>query len=195
MNESFASIFALTNKISRLPKNKTTFIIGIDGREGAGKSTLAESLRRGLRNTTIIPLEDFYSPELLEVDRKRVVSQVINPLKNNQPAAKYQRFDWNKNGLMEWRSVQNEGILIVEGATALHPDLLEFYDLTIWVECPAETGLKRGASRDVHGYKLSTRAEWLSIWVPKEKEYIKTHTPHKKAQFIFDNSSNLTITA
>ncbi|MGA7607456.1 MAG: hypothetical protein WCA79_16180 [Anaerolineales bacterium] len=82
----------LLEKVKRIQRKRKTFLIGIDGVGGAGKTTLSEYLKENLAGVSIVQLDDFYSPELKRADRNRVLEQVLLPLENNADA-KYQIFD------------------------------------------------------------------------------------------------------
>ncbi len=63
-------------------------------------------------------LDDFYDPALKQVDRPRLLAQVLQPLRAEQPAH-YQRFDWSAQALAEWHTLPPGGVVIIEGTTAL----------------------------------------------------------------------------
>jgi len=169
----------LLGQITRLVKRQQTLLLAIDGRGGAGKSTLAEAIRIKLPSATIVHLDDFAYPTT-GVDRHRLLEQVILPLKNHEPA-RYQRYDWNTKTLSEWHDVPPGGVVIVEGVLTLHDDLNKYYDFRIWIECPAEVGFQRGVARDISEHHLDTTNEWLHHWMPEEKAAIEEQRPQTKA--------------
>lgn len=172
---------SIIDKIKKFKKNNKTFIVAIDGFGGSGKSTLAKDLKNILGNESeIISLDEFNYPP----DRKRLLVQVILPLKQGQPS-KYQIYDWKSKALKEWKEIKPGKILIIEGLTALHADLIENYDLTIWIDMDQEKASKKGISRDLNEYKVDTTKQWNNEWIPMEKEYVNSMRPQDKAEIVY----------
>lgn len=182
-----ASIKDIIQKITELLERKKTILVAIDGRGGAGKSTLAKNLHKEFSNLTIVSLDDFYLPQVGLPDLERVLKQVIIPLKNNQ-TTKYQRYDWGTKKLEEWHKVSQNQIIIFEGMTALHDSIRPNFDLTIWVECPADIAHERGIQRDKNLYKVDTEKDWQNLWIPKEEKYIKEVNPQSKADVVINST-------
>ena len=68
------------------------------------------------------------------------------------------------------RVVRLDGPVIVEGVTALHPDLAPLYDLRIWVESDAATVLDAARARGVGNWAR----EWEVMFVPSVALYLQT---------------------
>ena len=172
----------LTETLRRLPRRRATLLIGIDGRGGAGKSTLARSLAAG----AVIEFDDFYLTERTaeiggNFDWRRLREQVLAPLAADR-AARYQRYDWAEDRLAEWHLVEPGGVVIVEGNYCTRAELRPFYDFTIWVEAPHEVRLCRGLERDGE----SARACWLEEWMPEEERYVAAEDPAARVDLVVD---------
>jgi uridine kinase len=174
--------------IKSIRRRHTTLLIGIDGVGGAGKTTLSEFLKENLANGSIVQLDDFYSPELNRADRNRVLKQVFLPLENNTDA-KYQIFDWRSNTLTDWYTIKPGGIVIIEGVSALHSDFVEKYDFRIWINCSPEAGFKRGIERDKVRDGVDNTDKWLNLWMPQEKEYVKSQNPQLRADYTLNEAA------
>lgn len=171
----------IANTIKKLKKVNATFIVAIDGFGGSGKSTLAKELRNILgQESEIVHLDDFNYPP----DRKRFLEQVILPLKQEQ-SSKYQRYDWNNKALADWKEIKPGGILIIEGITALHSELIKNYNLTIWISMDKYKAHERGINRDLNEYKVDTTQQWKNEWIPMEKEYFDSIKPQSNADIIY----------
>lgn len=171
----------IANKIAKLKKANETFLVAIDGFGGSGKSTLAKDLKNILGNgSEIVPLDDFNYPP----DRKRLLDQVLIPLKHDE-SSKYQRYDWNSKSLTEWIEIKPGRIVIIEGLTALHKELIDNYNLTIWIDMDQDKANKRGISRDLNDYKVDTKKQWKEDWIPMEKEYVDSTKPQSRADIIY----------
>jgi len=174
----------VVEKIREILKQKELVLVGIDGLGGAGKSTVANSIKEKIPNTTIIEMDDFYAPELTRADWDRVYEQVIELLKKGSSAS-YQRFDWDTKKLAEWHEVKPEGVVIIEGVYALHEKLRDAYDYKVWVEAPYELRLQRGLERDGE----EARSWWVNEWMPKEEAYKESQKPHESADIIVDGTN------
>lgn len=171
-------------------RNSTEFLmVGIDGRGGAGKSTLADYLSSQFSRTAVVHMDDVYRSSLQRkhlpsgigsnYDRPRLVEHVLTPLRDSH-TARYQRYDWDHDDLADWIVITEVDIAIVEGVSSIADDVVDYYDLTIWVETSAKTCLDRGLARDGE----SARQQWEEIWLPGDEIYISTQLPHKRADIV-----------
>ncbi len=162
-------------------------MVAIDGVGGAGKTTLAELLKKGNEKIVIIQLDDFYSPILQAADLQRLKEQVLLPLHNHQEA-RYQKYEWKSGGFSDWQLLKPEGIFIFEGVYALENNIRDYYDLKIWLDCPADLGIKRGIARDIKRDGADNSDKWLNIWSPLEEKYKNEQQPNKTADYIIDGT-------
>ena len=155
-----------------------------------GRAALAS---RG-RDISVVQVDDFYFPSALRnanfardavggaFDWRRLRDQILAPLKRGRPG-QYQRYDWPSDALAEWHDVPI-GIVIVEGVYSTRVELEQFYDLTVWVECPRPIRLARGIERDGE----SARRRWEDEWMPAEDRYVKDQSPHTRAELVYTGS-------
>ena len=178
-------------RISALDLRAGAVVVGIDGRGGAGKSTLARSLATLLPETAIVQFDDFYRPqgdrqELgSDFDWRRLEAEVLAPLATGK-SARYQRYDWDTGELAEWHDVPAQGVVIIEGNYSTRPELRDYYDLTIWVETAHDLRLARGLERDGE----QARATWLEEWIPEEDRYIEACAPADHADVVVDGTAS-----
>lgn len=177
---------------------KSLLIIGIDGCGGAGKSTLANKIKRKFSTVTVVHMDDFYLPSAqivnehptnksigADFDWKRLLQEVLDPISNGVEGC-YERYDWETDSLVESHIVPANGIIIIEGVYATRQELAEMYDLKIWVNCPRETRIERGVARDGE----AARDMWENNWMIAEDMYVESHKPHKFADFIINGTDN-----
>jgi uridine kinase len=154
-------------------------LVGIDGRGGSGKTTLAVSL-----GGVVVHGDDFYRPmptaERLRLDAEggyhryfdwqRLRDQVLLPLRDGRPA-RYQRYDWPTGEVdPECHEVAPTGVVVVEGCYSVRPELAGFYDVTVHVDTPREVCLARVQARgDDHG-----PWDWNVRWQAAEDFYLRT---------------------
>ncbi len=153
-------------------------LVGIGGRGGAGKTTLAGSIP----DAQIVGTDEFWDGAEFELSRLR--SEVIEPVLRGE-SAQYRAYSWQlRRTLAEPRVVRPQGVVVVEGVCALHAVLREAYDLRIWVEAPRELRLERVIARDGE----EARAVWETRWLPSEDRYVEQDDPISAAQLIVDGS-------
>ena len=151
-------------------------ILAIDGRCGAGKSTLGTELASEW-DANLFHMDDFYlqphqrtSERLAEpggnVDRERFLEEVLLPLQTGKPVI-YRRFDCGSFTFEEGQTIEPKPIAIVEGSYACHPLLREYYDLRIFLDIDPQTQAERILKRN--GPEALER--FKSIWIPLEENY------------------------
>lgn len=178
-------------------KKDKTFLIGVDGCGGSGKSSFARWLSQHVGGV-VIHMDDFFLPSSIrtkkigyekpiagDYDIQRVKTQILAPLREDK-STRYQRYDWVDDALAEWHDVPAGGFVLIEGVYALLPDLRDFYDFKVWVETPYDIRLKRGVERDGEGM----RSRWTDDWMPSEQRYIDTLKPQNAANLVLDGSGH-----
>lgn len=189
------SISDFYDELIGLKSLKKTLLIGIDGGGGAGKSTLARRIE-GLNPTiiTVVHMDDFYKPSAdrkgVSIDKiagyfdwKRVEQQVLIPLSLHNSTS-YQRYDWDKDQLAEWHSIEAGNIIIIEGCYSLLKEIRHYYGLKIWVDSPKNVRLSRGIERDGE----EKRYLWEDIWMPGEEHYKRIQNPIDASDIVIDGS-------
>ena len=153
-------------------------LVGIGGRGGAGKSTLAARIH----DAQVVGTDEFWNGMGFELSRLRL--EVIEPLRRGE-TARYRAFDWNAKRLYDGvRTVRPTGIVVIEGVCALHRMFRDAYHVRIWVEAPRAVRLDRGVARDGEG----ARTTWEEQWMPSEDRYVEQDDPVPSAHLVVDGS-------
>lgn len=153
-------------------------VIAIDGRCGAGKTTLANELSKEF-NANLFHMDDYflrpsqrtsqrYDEAGGNVDRERFLEEIGSQLHTNNKII-YTPFDCKTMNLKDSIIVQPNKITIVEGSYALHPDLRHLYDLTIFIDIDHDLQLERLKKRNPHNYD-----DFINKWIPYEEKYFNT---------------------
>jgi uridine kinase len=162
--------------LRRLPDG----LIAIDGLPVSGKSTLAERLENELGAVTIY-LDDFVRPPAewrgtakpalpFPYFRYDEFLATVTTLANGD-AARYRRYDWAAGQLArDWSEIRPDGLVVVEGVSALNPILAPLYDLRFWVESDADTTLAASLARGTSGWD----DEWRGLFMPSVALYLAT---------------------
>lgn len=159
------------------PRRSFTFV-GIGGRGGAGKSTLAAKIDRA----QLVGTDEFWDGEGFDLARLR--AEVFEPLAAGR-AAHFASWDWEGRRPGPPRTVTPAGIVVVEGVCALHRMFRDAYDLRVWVDAPYEVRLARGVERDGE----AARQTWVEHWMPMEDRYVERDDPIAAADVVVDGST------
>jgi uridine kinase len=167
----------------------TPFLIAIDGLPLAGKTTLAFQLIREL-GADCLWMDDLVKPEAewpsrdtasfpFEYIRYDEFMAAARALRVERHCA-FLPYDWETGRISEEpRVVRGDGIAIVEGVSALHPDLSPLYDLRIWVDSDPATTFQACLERGVGSW----RREWELMFLPSVDLYLETD-PRARADVI-----------
>jgi uridine kinase len=185
----FADLAKMLKKATRPP-----VLVAVDGAGGAGKSVFAQALHESDPSVRVVHMDDFYKPSSertsqgTEVgggfDWRRLRRQVLEPLRSGRPA-RYERYDWPSDRLAESHTLEPEGIVVVEGAFVMRPELSSFYDFSVWVHSPRDVRLARGVARD--GEEM--RERWVAEWMPEEDRYVDLCAPMDRADLVVDGTA------
>ena len=144
------------------PRAGRTRVVAIDGRSGAGKTSLAAALRDQLQ-APIVSLEDLYGGwDGLERGIDLLVASVLEPLATGD-AARVPRYDWVAGEWAEPVVMQPPSVLIVEGVGAGARRAASFESLIVWLEVPTLVRKGRALGRDGE-----TFAPYWDQWAAQE---------------------------
>ena len=96
-------------------------------------------------------------------------------MRNQEWPAKYQRYDWSTDRLMDWVSVEPDKIVLVEGVYSSRPELRPMLDAAIFVEAPRAERLRRVLARDPNS------CDWITPWMSAEDWYLDQIRPQDAA--------------
>jgi uridine kinase len=151
--------------------------VGIGGRGGAGKSTLAAALP----GAQVVGTDEFWDGS--GFDLRRLRAEVFEPLLTGEPA-RFASWDWAGRRARGVRTVEARGTVVVEGVCALHRMFRADYDVRVWVEAPYEMRLARGVARDGE----EARRTWVERWMPMEDRYVAEDDPVSAADVVVDGA-------
>ncbi len=170
-----SELSSLIEKITLLATEKPCFLVALDGRCAAGKTTLAGELSAALDGFSI-HMDDFFlpfelrTPERMEevagnMDLARFLNEVLLPLSNGETVI-YKPYSCHVRSFTDSFTLPRKRIYIIEGSYSLHPILREFYDLSVFVSTDSATQLKRIEAR-----KPEALSAFVSRWIPYEERY------------------------
>jgi uridine kinase len=186
--------------------------VAIDGCSAAGKTTLADELAEVVRGRTdrevirvgidyfkrdpaLRTAYPFDSPEsyyLDSWDTEAVRDRLLVPLGpggDRRYAAAVR--EPSGQALLEpvLADAANDAVLLADGAFLQRPELVDYWDLRIYVEVSFETVLRRGIERDQVWMTGAAAAEqrYLSKYIPGERMYVEQVNPSERAQVVVGN--------
>lgn len=170
-----------------------TYIIGIDGRCGSGKSTFAGTLASEL-DATVLHIDDFYLP----VDSRnehtfetsgghimfdRFESEVLLSIKKKEPLH-YRRFNCRTQVYDPIQIIPPKRIYIIEGAYCMVPQIRSWYHFTLFMTHNKSVQQQRLLQR-VGEERL---IDFNDYWIPLEEAYFKKESVQQACQSTVDTS-------
>ncbi|WP_438352784.1 hypothetical protein [Microbacterium sp. CJ88] len=154
-------------------------VVLIDGRSGAGKSSLARDLvahwpLRG--RVQLVGLDSLYPgwdglADGVELAR----TQILVPHARGMVGV-WQRWDWEGEAPAEAHAVDPSLPLIVEGSGVLTPVTARLADVRVWMESPDASRRRRALERDGDTY----RPHW-ERWAEQEERHLLRDEPVRHA--------------
>ncbi len=163
-------------------------IIAIDGRSGAGKTTLAIELAARLREhrkVSLFHLEDIYPGwNGLAAGIERYVTTVLAPLRRGE-AAEWVSWDWDSHYDGQARTTLPAEIVIVEGVGAAAEAARPLLDAVIWAESSDDERRTRALARDG-----STYEPFWDQWAAQEEAWLAADAVQEHADVRVSNRAD-----
>ncbi|WP_299036542.1 hypothetical protein [uncultured Pseudokineococcus sp.] len=154
----------------------------VEGRSGAGKTTLAAALGRDL-GAPVLRMDDLYPGwDGLAAASARLARDVLPGWRRGRPV-RARRWDW---ALGRWSvDVADDVVvpacplLVVEGVGAGVLDAAAAPDVLVWVEAPDDVRRRRALVRDGDAY-----APHWDRWAAQEAEHLAACDPRSRADVV-----------
>jgi hypothetical protein len=169
--------------VRALAAARGTWTALVDGRAGAGKSTLARSLALAT-GATLVRLDDCYPGwDGLEAGAEAVRSGLLVPRATGRGGA-WRRWDWAADRPAERHPVPAAGGLVCEGCGVLTRRSAPLADLRIWVELDDRRRKARALRRDGDLF-----APHWERWAAQEAAMIRNEAPSSLADLVVDGAT------
>ncbi len=160
-----------------------THVIAIDGRAGAGKTTLANGLSLALslqREVTLIHLDEIYAgwdlalTQTLTDSLAHILKSIAAERSTTVPI-----YDWHSGEFNSDREISPCDLIIIEGVGSAQRVVREMATASIWIDIDRQAGLKRVLDRD--GLAIE---EQMNLWQIREEAHFLTDATRENADFI-----------
>lgn len=169
--------------LSTPPRCGSTHIIAIDGRAGAGKTTLANELSLALslhRKVTVIHLDEIYAGWDLALSDALTESllQILKSITAGNMVT-FPIYDWAWEQFDSTREISPCDLIIFEGVGSAQRVVRDLATVTIWLDIDPQTGLERVLGRDGVAIKAQ-----MKLWQVREEEHFLADATRANADFI-----------
>lgn len=186
--------------------------VAIDGPDAAGKTTLAEALATVLqthgRPVIRASIDGFHNPARIRYRRGAASPEgYYYDSFNNQALVESLLVPLGPGGSCQYRSAvfdyrtdsetqipiqvaEVNAVLLFDGVFLLRPELLPYWDYTIFVEAAFETTLARAEQRDamLFGSVEEVRRRYEQRYIPGQKLYFDKCQPKEQVKVVVDNN-------
>jgi uridine kinase len=194
-------------------KKDSPILVGIDGVDASGKTTLADELATVLRtsNRPIIraSIDDFHNPEKMRYAKgkdspegyyrdsfnyKALQDVLLRPLRDGNPQYQSAVFDYRTDSTIAepMQKVPKNAILIMDGIFLLRPELVRYWNYKIFLDVDFETSLKRAISRAAEkehpGGEQANIRKYKERYIPGQQIYFEEAKPKKQADIVINNT-------
>lgn len=189
VRKEFEKYLPLYIAVEKCLREKGSATIAIDGNCGAGKSTAAR-LFASVFDCNVFHTDDFFlppekrTPQRMEevggnMDRERFRAEICENLRAGKPFS-YRPFDCSAMALSDSVEVQPKNVSLIEGSYSMHPELREYYDVTVFLSVHPTLQTARILERN--GSVLLRR--YVDEWIPMENEYFSKMKVRETCQIL-----------
>lgn len=203
----------LADKITEVQKNSPV-LVGIDGIDASGKTTLANELADELKksNREIIraSIDGFHNSEKIRYSKGRnspegyyydsfnyssVREFLLDPLSSGNLRYKSVAFDYLSNNdiISDFTTATRSSILIMDGIFLFRPELIKYWDLKIFLDVDFEVIIQRVINRQAEKKHIGSKEDIINKYnkryIPGQEIYLRSEKPRKKADIIIDNNN------
>lgn len=189
LHRPYAALLPLLCRLDELLKEGRV-LLAIDGGAASGKSTVSGLLAR-VYDACVFHMDDFFlqahqrTRERLcspggNVDRERVEEEILRPYRQGRKVA-FRRYDCATGSLSAPICAPCRALTVLEGAYSMHPDLVGYYDLCVFLEISSGEQRARIEARDP---LLAPR--FFSEWIPMEQAYFRAFSIRARADLVLN---------
>ena len=181
----------IVDAIDRLHGVHGRVAVGVSGYAGAGKSVLARQLVDVVDDAVRLRGDDYLDPQRVHrrssdwdgVERPRIRREALEPFRAGTSVA-VRPLDWSTGGHGAPAPLPQASVLIVDAIGIFHPELLPWFELTVWVDVALDVAQAQGMARDrAAGHDHDTL--WTDVWTPNDREFEQTFSSRSLADMVY----------
>ncbi len=183
-------------------------IVGINGVDTSGKSTLTKELSKYLHKSgfkvQIVHLDDFHNPSSVRskesdpvisyfnnaFDFKCLENEILEPISLKGFFDKELiLLDLQKDQYSNKKRyvVDKDTIVLVEGVLLYREPIDKYFDFKIYIDISFDEVIKRALKRDSGIFGNSVTEKYYKKYIPIQKLYIDKYKPKEKSNIVIDN--------
>ncbi|QYB01858.1 hypothetical protein I1A62_32170 [Rhodococcus sp. USK10] len=154
-------------------------VIGIDGRSGSGKSTVAARLAAATGDSVIVHTDDIAWHHSFFGWHHLLADGILCPLRQCGAPVSFRPPGWvarGRPGSIDIPDTAN--VVFVEGVGATHRDLAGWFDATIWVSTDPVVAYRRCVERGIDP------PGFIEEWMTRENPFLAEDRPWDRATAI-----------
>jgi uridine kinase len=178
IHNSLQPLISLIEQIELYLQKQEKVIIAIDGKCGSGKTTVATILER-IYSSNLFHMDDFFLTDDLRteerlslpggnVDYERFKNEILLNLKNSK-SINYNKYSCSLKAFSNQSIINDKNIIIIEGSYSLHPELIEFYDIKVFIDINYNMQKERILKRN----GIKSLEMFINKWIPLEEKYFE----------------------
>lgn len=175
ISNAYLPFLPLFAKIDKMLQEKNV-VVAIEGGSASGKTTLSKLLEE-LYDCTVFHMDDFFlrpeqrTPQRYaqtggNIDRERFLDEILTPLSENR-SINYRKFDCLTMTIAPAVEITPKKLTVIEGVYSMHPEFVDYYDLSVFLDIPPALQKKRIEKRNTP----SMAQRFFSEWIPLEQTY------------------------
>lgn len=164
------------------------WIVAVDGRSGAGKTTVAELLRGALPAASVVHIDDVAWGHSFFGWVDLLMTMILEPVRRGE-RVRFHPEAWSQRGREGFIDVpEHRRVVLIEGVGAGRRDLACAVDATIWVQSDAVKARLRGIARD--GGDEAAESFWEE-YAAAERPFLAHHRPWEHANLVIAGTPQL----
>jgi len=186
-----SNVVEIVDAIDRSCEQLGRVAVGVSGYAGAGKSVLARQLADVVDDAVRLRGDDYLDPQRVHrrssdwdgVERRRMRDEALEPFRAGAPVA-VRPLDWSTGRHGVPTPLPQASVLIVDAIGIFHPELLPWFDLTVWVDVDLDVAQAQGMARD-RAAGLDHDTLWTDVWTLNDREFEQTFSSRSFADLFY----------
>ena len=176
----------IIEKVSGSLSHGATNVVGINGLDCSGKTTLAMKLRDFFEQqdipSTILCVDDFNNFDFQNIFYQSYMESGIEAISIDEYYENSVDYDGLRDAIIE--SSTKSDILIVEGVFLYKPMLVPLFTTKVFLEVTLESACERYSKRKLAVGDKRPTSVMSDIWYPAYLRYVKECNPKQCADFV-----------